>query len=176
MSRWPYRETLAESRARRYPPRTLRSDLLEIRLGGYAVKTLALLSAVFALVLIGCAEAPPRPDAPWVGNMKFTPSTFTLVNLTELSFDYRNIRGGISKSTVSFDYQGSLPNHTRKPSTFVQNIQMLGGASESGTFRTSFRIAPSDPPPFDISYYLRITDAEGRRSNEAEANVSYRPM
>ena len=140
------------------------------------MKTLTLLFSIFALVIFGCAEAPRSPDAPWVGNMKFTPSTFTLVNLTELSFDYRNIHGGISKSIVSLDYQGSLPNQTRKPSTFVQHIQVLGGSSESGTFRTSFRIAPSDPPPFDISYYLRITDAEGRRSNEADATVSYRPL
>jgi hypothetical protein len=140
------------------------------------MKALALIYAAFALVLSGCAEAPPGPGAPWVGNMKFTPSSLTIVNFPELSFDYRNIRGGISKSTVSFDFQSSLPNHTRKPSTFEQNIQMLGGTSESGTFRTSFRLAPSDPPPFDISYYLRITDAEGRRSNEAEAKVSFRPL
>jgi len=129
-----------------------------------------------ALALVGCATATSGPDAPWIGPLRFSPSSFSVGQTVKLSFEFRNIKGGLAKSQVDLDYQGSLPMHTRKTSTFADLIKVLGGSSETGVFETELRPAPSDPPPFDITYYLRVKDAEGRRSNEASGSVRYRQL
>lgn len=129
-----------------------------------------------ALAVVGCTTTASGPDAPWIGPLRFSPSSFSIGQSVKLSFEYRNIRGGLAKSQVELDYQGSLSMHTRKASTFADLIKVLGGPSESGVFETELRSAPSDPPPFDITYYLRVKDAEGRRSNEAAGSVTYRRL
>lgn len=133
---------------------------------------------VFVVVLAaaGCATTTGGPDAPWIGPLRFSPSSFSIGQSVKLSFEYRNINGGLAKSEVDLDYQGSLPMHTRKASTFADLIKVLGGPNESGVFETELRPAPSDPPPFDITYYLRVKDAAGRRSNEAAGSVTYRRL
>ena len=113
-----------------------------------------------------------RSDAPRIENFTFTPSTFTHGDEVELSFDYRNIQGGLAGSTVSLYYEGSLFDHSRKPSSFARFID--GDEKESGTFEVTITFKPRDDPPFEIEYTLRITDAEGRSSNWASATVHYR--
>lgn len=140
----------------------------------YLVRFVLALGVLTAV--LGCATAPTGPDAPWIGPLKFSPPAFSIGQMVKLSFEYRNIRGGLSRSQVDLDYRGSLPNHTRKTSTFADLVKVLGGAGESGVFETELRPAPSDPPPFDITYYLRVKDAEGRRSNEATGTVTFRPL
>lgn len=142
------------------------------------MKTWRILLATLALVVTfaaGCATTPSAPDAPRVDGFKFTPSTFKMGDSVELSLDYKNIRGGLKKSRIVLEFQGSLPNHTRKASAFAEAISMLADGTEHGTFRTTFRITPTDSPPFDIWYFVRVVDAEGRRSNEAVGKVSYKP-
>jgi len=132
---------------------------------------------VAALIgVLGCATAATSLDAPWIGPLKLSPASFSVGQTVKLSFEYRNIRGGLSKSQVDLDYRGSLPNHTRKASTFADLVKVLGGTSENGVFETELRPAPSDPPPFDITYYLRVRDAEGRQSDEATGAVTYRRL
>lgn len=137
----------------------------------------ALFSVTLALAIAlagGCATVPPAPDAPRLENFKFTPATFSKGQPVELSFDYRNIRGGLLRSKVSLDYEGTLPHHRRNPSLWSAAILGQGGKEENGTFRSPIPLTPTDPPPFDIWYYLQITDGEGRRSNVVSARVSYR--
>jgi hypothetical protein len=127
------------------------------------------------LAVLGCATA-AGPDAPWIGPLKFSPPSFSIGQIVKLSFEYRNIHGGLSKSEVDLDYKDSLPNHTRKASTFAELVKVLGSASENGVFETELRPSPSDPPPFDITYFRQVKDANGRRSNEATGTVTYRRL
>lgn len=129
-----------------------------------------------ALALVGCTTVASGPDAPWTGPLRFTPPSFSIGQSTKLSFEYRNVRGGLTKSQVELDFQGSRPGDSRKASTFADLIKVLGGTSETAVFETELRLAPSGSPPFDITYYLRIKDAEGRRSNEAVGSVTFRPL
>ena len=124
--------------------------------------------------IVGCAITETGPDAPWVGPLQFTPTEFKAGVGVLLSFDYRNIRGGINNSTVYLDYKGSLGHHTRNRSNFGDVVKKAGGATENGTLHVILRIAPTDPPPFDLTYFLRIKDAEGRWSNEASGTVAYK--
>ena len=128
------------------------------------------------LAFAGCATAPPDADAPWIGPLAFTPASFSIGQMVKISFDDKDVTGGLSQSQVDLDFKGSLFMHTRKPSTFADHIKMLGGATENGTFATELRMAPGDPPPFDITYFLRIRDAAGRSSNESSGTVSFRPL
>ena len=113
-------------------------------------------------------------QAPWVGNFRFEPSTFAWGEKINLVFDYRNVRGGLSGATIYLDYEGSLPTHTRRASMWAQLIKKQGGPDENGTFRGRIRIGSTDQPPYNISYWLRIKDKDGRASNTAMAMVHYR--
>lgn len=136
----------------------------------------SVLLAIVALAFVSCATASSYPNAPWIGPLTFTPSSFSIGQSVKISFEYKNVSGGISKSQVDLDFKGSLSIHTRTSSTFADLIRVIGGATESGTFETELRIAPSDPPPFDITYYLRVRDAAGRQSNESIGTVIFRRL
>ena len=86
-----------------------------LRDAGYAEGRLMRLVLVLGALIgtLGCATTATGSDAPWVGPLTFSPPAFSIGQTVKLSFEYRNIRGGLSKSQVNLDYRGSLPNHTR---------------------------------------------------------------
>ena len=158
-------------KARRTPVK----ETSELSLRSFLKCLLSVLFVVGVMADVTPVSSQSRLDAPRIEDFTFTPSTFKHGDRVKLSFVYRDVRGGLAGSEVLLYYEGSLFEHTRKPSGFTRKIMRKnkGNDLESGVVLVTVRFRPGDDPPFDIKYSIRIIDAEGRKSNWAETTVKY---
>ena len=104
---------------------------------------LSVLFVVGVMADVTPVSSQSRPDAPRIENFTFTPSTFKHGDRVELSFVYRDVRGGLAGSEVLLYYEGSLFEHTRKPSGFTRKIMRKnkGNDLESGPSETLVKLS-----------------------------------
>ncbi len=123
------------------------------------------------------AEQYKGPNAPTLSNFTITPKSVSdMPARIRMTFDYKNIKGALENAEVSMEYKGGNARW-RKVSINQRRFQIRfgnrGTTEESGTFSTRVRFRAFDDPPFDVTYWLRIKDSEGRWSNEVKAVLSY---
>ena len=144
------------------------------------IKSFVAVLSLFALVVTAsvAVASDHGGTAPIISNFTITPSSVSSVpSRVTMEFDYKNVKGGLASAEVSLEYKGSESSGWRKESINQRRFQTRFGwgnaTEESGTFSTSVRFRASDDPPFDITYWLKIKDADGRWSNEVSAVLSY---
>lgn len=113
-----------------------------------------------------------RADAPWVGELIFTPAV--IGDRVKVSFNYRNVKGGLANSQIQVDYRSSLEPKTRKRTTYGRTLKTLGTTHENGIGEAELQIKATDRPPFELTYFVVVTDQAGRRSNEARGTLKFK--
>ena len=85
---------------------------------------------------------------------------------------YENLEGGFRSAKVSLDYKGSRRSHSRKSSFWATAFQGKGTTSPNGEIKVRIFPQPTDDPPFDLTYFLRVCGTNGC-SNWASASAKY---